>query len=390
MSFRRLRLAPFPAIAGLLLPALARAQTPTVRVGGRAQAMYRFSWGDSSNQYNTTALNNGFEIRRLRIQADVRLADNVLLVIQPSFEMAALRMRDAYVRLGLSPHVGVTIGQEKSPFQRYEFTSSNNLPSIERGVRIYGLTGKEGLNDILVNNGYAAQDLGAFVDGDFLDRRVFVKAGVSNGSRESSLDVNNAKSFFGRVALTPLVNAGNQPVLQIGAAIAARDRAVCAVCTGAVTYFADSSKMTTAFALDVEVGGFRPGFHLIADLATGDNVPLPLRVNTGRFNNGNLRNSADSNVVTFRGASVIGAYRVETRGSETRLVRAVEPALRVDYTDPNTNVAGDHGILLTPVLNLYFSATTLMRAGVDFYSYKDALGASRTAQEFKLMWQASF
>jgi hypothetical protein len=390
VGISRTRFAVAAITARLLDPALAAAQAPAVRLSGRAQAMYRFSWGDSSSHYGTAALNNGFEIRRLRIQADVQLADNILLVIQPSFEMAALRMRDAYVRVGLSPHVGVTVGQEKSPFQRYEFTSSNTLPSIERGVRIYGLSGKEGLNDILVNNGYAAQDIGAFVDVNLLERRLFLKAGVSNGSRESSLDVNNAKSFFARVAATPMLAGNDQPVLQLGASIAARDRAIACIAGCIAAYYPDSSKMTTALDVDLEIGGFRPGFHLIADLAVGDNVPLPLRVNTGRFNNANLRNSADSNVVTFRGASVIAGYRFETQGPEARLLRALEPALRVDYADPNTGAAGDHGILITPVLNVFFSATTVMRAGVDFYRYRDAPGSSRTAQEFKLMWQASF
>lgn len=389
MRSHRSRLTFPAAVAGLAFSTLARAQEPSIEVAGRAQAQYRYAWGDSSGSYSTAAVNNGFEIRRLRLQADVRFGANILLVIQPSFEMAALRMRDAYLRVGLSRSLSVTIGQEKSPFQRYEFTSSNNLSSIERGLRIYGLSGKEGLNDVLVNNGYAAHDLGAFVEVGPLRNRVWLKAGVSNGSRESSIDVNNAKSVFGRVAITLLANPDTQSVLQAGASVAARDRAICAVCAGAITYFADSSKATTAFNLDVEVGGFRPGFHLIADFAFGDNVPPARRVNTGR-NTGNLRNSADSNVVTFRGVSLVGAYRFEIPGSDTRVVRTLEPALRLDYADPNTSAPNDQGVLITPVLNVYFGTTTLMRAGVDVYRYKDSNGTNRTAQEFKLSWQANF
>jgi hypothetical protein len=367
----------------------ATAQVPNIRMNGRAQAQYRASWGDPSASYSTTAVSNGFEIRRLRIQADVRFGDNMLLVIQPSLEMAALRMRDAYLRVGLTPHMGVTIGQEKSPFQRYEFNSSNNLPSIERGLRMYGLAGREGLNDILVNNGYAAHDLGAFADADLFAHRLFVKAGVSNGSRESAVDVNNAKSFFARAAVTALMNADDQPLLQLGASVAARDRAVCAVCAGTITYFPDSSKTTTAVDLDLEIGGHRPGFHLIADFASGDNVPVALRINSGR-NTANLRSTADSNVVTFRGMSLIGAYRVATGTSDTRVVQMLEPALRLDYNDPNTGAAADEGYLITPVLSVYFGPTTIMRAGLDVYRYTDAGGAGRMAQEFKVSWQANF
>src|SRR6202165_2065653 len=202
----------------------AAAQAPTIQVQGRIQVQYRASSGDSSGNYNPTLMSNGFEVRRLRIQTNVRFGDNMNLVIQPRFEMGALRMRDAFLRVGLSPRFGVAVGQEKSPFQRYELTSSNTLPSIDRGVRILRLSGKEGLNDLLANNGYgshqltayASHDLGAFVDYVGPDNKVTVKVGVQNGSRESSPDVNNAKSFFGRATAIALTKAANTPRPQLG------------------------------------------------------------------------------------------------------------------------------------------------------------------------------
>jgi hypothetical protein len=378
------------ACAGLLaVPVSAAAQTPDIRVNGRAQVQYRASWGDSSASYNTRAVHNGFEIRRLRIQADVRFAENVLVVIQPSLEMAALRMRDAYVRVGLAPGLGVTLGQEKAPFYRYEFNSSNNLPSLERGVRMYGLSEREGLNDLVVNNGYGAQDLGAFVDLNAWEHRVFIKAGVVNGSRESAFDVNNAKSFFARAAVTALTTRDDHPALQMGASLAVRDRAICAVCAGVITYFPDSARMTTAIGLDLEIGGHRPGFHLIGDFVVGDNVPLAMRVNSGR-NTANLRSTADSNVVTFRGVSLIAAHRVVAGGAASRVIQMLEPALRLDYADPDTRTADDEGYLVTPALSVYFGATTVLRLGLDLYRYNEAGGAARTAGEFKLSWQANF
>ena len=267
------------------LPGLAQAQVPNIRVSGRAQVQYRASSGDSAAQFPGTGVQNGLEVRRLRIQTDVRFGDNMLLVIQPSFEMASLRMRDAYLRVGLTPQIGLTLGQEKSPFQRYELNSSNNLLSIERGVRILGLSNREGLNDLLVNNGYGSHDLGAFLDYAAPGNKATVKLGVSNGSRESATDVNNAKSFFGRATATLVTNADDQPMLQAGVSFASRDRAVCSVApatclttSAGKTYFADSSLTTTAFGVDFEWGGFRPGLHVFADFATGDNVPGALRV----------------------------------------------------------------------------------------------------------------
>jgi len=379
--------------SSLVLPsAAALAQAPTIQVQGRIQVQYRTSSGDSTANYNTTLVSNGFEVRRLRIQTNVRFGDNMTLSIQPSFEMGSLRMRDAFLRVGLAPRFGVTIGQEKSPFQRYELTSSNTLPSIERGVRILRLSGKEGLNDLLSNNGYASHDLGAFVDYAATANRFTLKLGVANGSRESSTDVNNAKSFFGRATAVVLTNTDDQPVLQIGGSFGARDRAICsAPPTGSActAYFADSSKTTTAFGLDLEYGGFRPGLHVIADFATGDNVPIANRTATGR-NTGNVRTSNDSVTRTFRGVSLIGAYRIMTAGADTRVVKMIEPALRVDALDPNTDVDGDGGLLISPVLNVYFGNTVVLRAGLDLYKYKDAAGASQSAREVRVSWQANF
>lgn len=370
----------------------AAAQAPTVQVQGRIQVQYRASSGDSSGNYNPTQVSNIFEVRRLRIQTNVRFGDNITLSIQPSFEMGALRMRDAYLRVGLNPRFGVTIGQEKSPFQRYELNSSNNLLSIERGLRILRLANREGLNDLLTNNGYTSHDLGAFVDYAGPDNKLTLKVGVQSGSRESVTDVNNAKSFYARATAIAMTNADNQPVLQLGASFASRDRAICqtlgtpaSTCTA---YFADSSQRTTAFGVDAEWGGFRPGLHVFADFAAGDNVPIAQRKATGR-NTANL-DSASAPITKFMGFSLIGAYRVNTSGPDTRLIKFFEPALRVDYLDPDTDTGDNEGILITPVLNIYFANTVVLRAGLDFYSYKDATGTSRSAREIKFSWQANF
>ncbi|HEX9703702.1 MAG TPA: porin [Gemmatimonadales bacterium] len=377
----------------VLLPGLLSAQAPNIRVSGRAQVQYRMSGGDTvAGTFNPSAVSNGFEVRRLRIQTDVRFGDNMTLAIQPSFEMGSLRMRDAYLRVGLAPQIGLTLGQEKSPFQRYELNSSNNLLSIERGVRILGLSNREALNDLLFSNGYVSHDLGAFLDYAAPGNKVTVKFGVSNGSRESVTDVNDAKSFFGRATAILVTNADDQPVVQAGVSFASRDRAICqtlgtpaSTCTA---YYADSSKATTAVGLDLEWGGFRPGWHVFADFATGDNVPAATRKATGR-NSGNL-DSASAPIVTFMGFHVVGAYRIATKGPDTRVVKIIEPALRLDYTDPNTDVSDDQGFLVTPVLNVYFGATVVARVGLDFYTYKDAAGTSRSAREFKVSWQANF
>lgn len=398
MHARPLRLLGAGALALVALGPALSAQAPDIRVSGRMQLQYRLSSGDSSATFNRDAVSSQFLVRRLRIQTDVRFGDNILLVIQPSFEMGNLRMRDAYLRVGLAPGLGLSMGQEKSPFQRYELTSSNNLPSIERAVAIAGLSlQQEAMNNLVVANGYGSHDLGAFLDYTVPSGRIAFKVGMQSGSRESARDVNNAKSFYARATGTVLTDAADQPQLQVGASFAARDRAICssapATCLESAStsksFYADSSKMTTAFGLDFEWGGFRPGWHVIGDFVVGDNVPVPLRVNASPLNLANLVNSADSNIVTFRSIHVVGAYRLVTGGGDARIIKMIEPALRVDLTDPDTGAEGNAAWLITPAINLYFANTVVLRAGFDYYSY--AQGAERfSARQFIMSWQANF
>jgi len=386
------------AAAVLTVPAArpAQAQTPSVSVRGRIQTQFSTVSGDSSGIFNPQAqVNSSFEIRRLRIQADVRIGDNINLVIQPSFEMSALRMRDAYLRVILARNAttsfGLTLGQEKKPFNRYELTSSNNLLSIERGARFRGLSTVVAQNNLLEENGYIAHDLGASADASFLTNRLQLKAGMYNGSGESSNDVNNAKTYVGRATFTALMNAEQLPVLRVGAAFISRDRAV--TTTSSSTAFSpDSSRRTSAFGLEAEWGDFRPGLHVIADFATGDALTnAAYRYTVGR-NAGNLRpGTPDSAFSTFRSLHVVAAWRHQFDDPNgTRLVKIIEPALRLDMTDPNTSRDNDQGMLITPVLNVYFSQTTVMRAGLDMYRYKAADGSSRKVSAFRVSWQTNF
>jgi len=383
------------------------AQAPAVRIAGRVQAHFSTSSGDSSASYNpNNVVGSAFEIRRLRIQADVRLGEHINMVIQPSFEMSALRMRDAYLRVLLARNAtssfGLTMGQEKKPFNRYTLTSSNNLPSIERGLRLRGLSSPViAQNNLLEDNGYIEHDLGASADASFSGGRFTVKAGVYNGSGESAVDVNGAKTFGARATATVLQDREQRPVLRVGAAFLSRDRGITTNPT-ATSFAPDSSRRTSAVGVDVEWGDFRPGFHLIGDFATGKallrgthcldgTTAISCRFDTGR-NFGALRpGTPDSALATFNTLQVVAAWRFQPEDAEgTRLIRIIEPSLRLDYTDPNTSAGSNHAVLITPALNLYFSPGTVMRAALDLYSYHDASGTRANARALRVSWQANF
>jgi hypothetical protein len=373
----------------------AQAQTPSVSVRGRIQTQFSTISGDSSSAFNPHAqVNSTFEIRRLRIQAEVRIGDNINMVLQPSFEMGALRMRDAFLRVIMfrTPETtfGITLGQEKKPMNRYELTSSNNLLSIERGVRLRGITTAD-QNDLLTANGYISHDLGARADLNLLNNRFMITAGVYNGAGESSNDINNAKSFGARTTFTALMDAEQLPLLRLGASYFSRDRGITTSATS-TAFTPDSSKSTSAIGLEAEWGDFRPGLHIIADYATGKNLWMSsYTYNTGR-NVGNVRpNAPDSAFATFNSLQVIGAWRFQFEDpTGTRLIKMVEPAIRFDMTTPNTNNTNLNGRTISPVLNIYFSQTTVLRAGMDLYSYKLADGSSQSARAVRLSWQSNF
>ncbi len=394
------------ALATLAVTA-AEAQT-AIRVAGRVQTQFSTSSGDSSSWYNPAGVvSSAFDVRRLRIQADVRLSENVNLVVQPSFEMGSLRMRDAYLRVVMAhtptSGVGLMMGQEKKPFNRYTLTSSNNLLSIERGLRLRGFSGPVAAQaNLLEDNGYVEHDLGAAVDGWTAGGRVGLKVGLYNGAGESAADVNGGKTIAARVTATAIQDSAGHPVLRLGAAFISRDRAVSTTATSAA-FAPDSSRRTSAFALDAEWGDFRPGLHVIADLATGTALragafclngatPIACRVDGAPRNFGNVRpNAPDSAFATFASFQAVAGWRWQLHDPRgTRLVKILEPALRVDYTDPDTGTPSDQGMLVTPVLNVYFSPTTVMRVGIDLYAYRDAAGAGRSARAFRVSWQANF
>lgn len=376
------------------------AQTPNIRVAGRVQTQFSATDGDSSSGYRPDLVgSSGFEIRRLRIQADVRIGENVNMVLQPSFEMGSLRLRDAYLRVAMARNattqLGVTLGQEKKPFSRYELNTSNNLPSIERGARFRGFTALQTVvaaqNNLLEYNGYIAHDIGANVDLSLAGGRWVFKAGLYNGSGESAQDVNSAKSYGLRATGTLIQDAEARPVLRVGGSLFSRDRAVDDV-AAAIFFMPDSSHRSTAFGLDAEWGDYRPGLHVLADFAMGEHLDPVYSVTGLPRNTGNVRaNLGDSVYTTFASIQVVGAWRKQFDDpTGNRLLKIVEPALRLDVTDVDVDTGDNRSMLITPVLNLYFSQTTILRIGYDIYRYYDANAASQTLTALRMSWQANF
>ncbi len=345
--------------------AVAQTTYPNVRFQGRLQEhAYYF---DNDPYGSTTGPNSNFFTRRARLEARGQISEYVTVFIQPSFEggrplsattsctpvvvnsplpdtvavncsintNTGLRLRDAWIDVRLTrpeakTSITVRMGQEKRPFGRYELTSSNNLPSIERGAG-RGLIAAAS-NDLFLAHGFLAHDVGAHVEvASKLDatRTITVLGGVYNGRGESLNDNNNAKSFGARATV------GITEKLNVGAAVFSHDGIV----------GSDSSFTNTAFGIDAQWG--RPGdegLYVVGDYMDGKDQ------------------TAAKNKI--RGISIVGAYNIRFQ-SPTSWLYAVEPLFRFDLADPNTDVDDNRSTLITAGIGVYMSSRAQFRVAYE-------------------------
>jgi phosphate-selective porin O/P len=345
----------------------ASAQTvyPNVKMTGRLHE--QFYYFDNEPYAATVGPTNNFFTRRARIEARGQISENVTVYIQPSFEggrnltnvvttcsgtplvcrttgRSGFRLRDAWIDVRFSPAESkgglyLRAGQEKRPFSRYELTSSNNLPSIERGAG-QGLLPRAS-NDLFTANGFVSHDVGASLRYEYkLDdlRLLSLKVAAYNGQGESLNDINNKKSFGARATV------GLISKLDVGGSWFAHDGIVT---VGGVP---DSAFTNYAWGADAQWG--KPGDEGLFVL--------------GEYLDGNDATAAKNKI---RGIQGIAAYNIRFQ-SPTSWLYAVEPAFRVDLADPNTNLTNDRVTTITAVLGIYMSSKAQLRVAYERESFQ--------------------
>jgi hypothetical protein len=347
-------------------PLAAQTTYPNVKLTGRLHEQFYFF--DNEDYATTVGAKSNFFTRRARIEARGNISENVIVYIQPSFEggrnlsgitttctgtpltcrttggRSGLRLRDAWIDVRFSPEAAkgalyLRAGQEKRPYSRYELTSSNNLPSIERGGG-QGLLARQS-NDLFGANGFLAHDVGASVRYEYkLDdaRLVTLKLGAYNGQGESLNDVNNKKSFGARAT------AGIWSKLDIGGSWFAHD--------GIVTVGATPDSAFTNYAWGVDAQWGKPGDEGLFVL--------------GEYLDGNDASAAKNKI---RGIQGLAAYNYRFK-SPTSWLYAVEPAFRIDVADPNISLEDDGSTLITAVLGIYLSSKAQLRVAYERQSFQ--------------------
>jgi hypothetical protein len=355
-------------LASIALAGAAGAQTtyPNIKLSGRLQE--QFYYFNNEDYAATVGPQSNVFTRRARIEARGQISENVAVYIQPSFEggrnltnlvttctgtpltcrttgRSGLRLRDAYIDVRFSPEAAkgalyLRAGQEKRPVSRYELTSSNNLPSIERGAG-QGLLPRAS-NDLFSSAGFLSHDVGASVRyehklGD--TRLITVKVGAYNGQGESLNDVNNKKSFGARGTF------GVTDKLDVGASWFAHD--------GIVTVGGTPDSSFTNYAFDIDASWGKPGdegLYALAEYLHG--------------------NDASASKFTMQGIQGLAAYNIRMK-SPTSWLYAVEPAVRLDIADPNTDAEDDKVTTMTAVLGVYMSSRAQLRVAYERQSFQD-------------------
>jgi hypothetical protein len=341
------------AAATLVLASTAAAAPLAGQAGGEVEVRLT---GRIQVQYNTTSVDEAhageqawstFETRRVRLAAQIAIADWITGIIEPEYALGELALRLTYLNLEFSEGAQLRIGQMKKPFGRIFLESSTQTAAIERGLRIRGVAdelesvdqqAQERLVDfnggpligeeqyILDTTGYQGYDLGAALHGSFA--RVTYEVGVFNGSGADRRDENDAKAVVARLSGAPVASAP----LTLGIAATHHQR-----------YALDDEVEGNAVELFAEWSRFRePGLHVIAELVGGST----LRVDDA-----------------FLAAQAVASYFQPVGGR----VEGVEPVARLSWGDPRRDVDGDAGLLLTPGINVYFFGRNRLMLNWDVF-----------------------
>ncbi len=299
-------------------------------------------------QFNTTSVldepDAEFLVRRARFTADVTINDFVSGRIQPDYGEGKISLKDAFVRLTFHPAFRATMGQFKRPFDLFELTSSTQILVIERTGEVRGVDTCSGpggtcsFSRLTEKLQLSDRDIGVMFDGTDPSGLVQYMVSVTNGTGQNTEDENGAKSFTGRIELTPFPNvtvAGN---------VAAHDYLL------PVTPTVAENEYAVAFGGDVELGNYDGGIHFQGGVAAGDN----------------WLNLAAGTPTSFLTAQGILTWKVPFQPN--RLASAIEPVVRVSWADPDTDTADDDGILATGGLVVHFVGRNKIAANVDVWS----------------------
>lgn len=328
--------------ATLLVAALLAVPAATVAQSMEAGPVKLDFTGRVQVQFNTTdvagEVGSRFETRRIRAAFELEIDQWITGKVEPDFAGGSVALKDAWVNLAIDPRFELKAGHFKKPFGLLELTSSSKFPSVERGLRLRGVSGLlPGLPgeeyELLDGNDYLGRDLGAAAHGSL--GMVSYMVGVFNGAGGGQVD--EGKAVAGRLSVAPL----SERLLTVSAGVS----------RSATLDAAQNTVGGTAYEVDAEWGGFRrPGLRLLAEYMHGDNL---------------AQLDAQSDPAAMMGAHLVAGWFTPLEGHR---VEGIEVVGRASYGDPDTSLSNDEGMLLTPGVTLYFEGRNRLQVNWEIYA----------------------
>lgn len=275
-------------------------------------------------------------LRRARIVVRGRLAGWIDFKLQPDFsQIDAVTLLDAYARLSFSDRARLQIGHFKRPFDGFQLTSSSRFLTIERDIDIPGVPSLTAvsLDELTTGSRFADRDVGIMFDGGIDGFHYWVAAMNGQGVRDN-FDADDGKQVVGRAQYT--LDVDRLP-LELAVAGALTD----------ISHEAEDGSLKTEYVASLELWGQLGGFSSGPIVQAG----VILGKNPEQTKDGADRDPLDGEPFANQyGWQVIGAYKFPLQGS----LEAIEPVLRITGGDPNTSVAENGGVALTPGVELFF------------------------------------
>ena len=362
------RLTPVVAIvmAGSALPLVAQdfnaRAGSSVTLGGRVQAQFEASGSDESK--------SSFFIRRAWITVDGRL--NELVSGRLQFDANGNKVLEAYLAFTPSDRFRLELGQFKRAISTFWLAANFDLPLIERDGRVPGADPCPGVGNVC-SFGRLTGGLGldAYEPGFLMSGRLSDKVGfrvtMTNGEGINGRDKNSAKSTSGRLTF----DVGSNSHLHTYAVF---DETV-------DTH--GHTRWAPAYALEYELGTWRQGPLLVANVATGRNW---------KAEDASADDHERAGFVAFQ---AMGLWYLPIEGDGA--FEAFEPLFRVSWASTQTGPSlgdGDMivnndvtGLVITPGFMLYATGRTGISTNLDIYSSsRTTAGGGSASMSFDPQW----
>ena len=321
-------------------------------ISGYTQA--RFVYDDA---IDSSRVNNAAFIKRNRLKLAAEMSDRTSLTVQVDFASSAI-LKDAYITFSPGTNLKFRAGQFKRPVSQEQLFSSSKTPTLDRGLT----------DEFLVGLGFAGRDQGLMASISNNQGRINLMAGIFSGAGEKNVSKgdnlgasqttlqNRAKDFAARLVYSPRLASGS---FQIAGNVSVRTAGASFVEATAT----HNSKSFVSFGGDAALK-LDNGLAVFVEVFSGDDFALFADT------------LASFSAPTFFGGHIAALYHTKLQNSTW--VTAIQPELRFEIFDRNTNIGADRETLFSGGISLFFGKSVRWRNNITVRGFENILTGSQT------------